>query len=433
MFQMLLLSLFLSLTLYAKQAPFFQLKEELTDAQQRYALSYDIAFFTPYISDFNAYDACLSDSERVLHVKPFKPKRYLSTLRRCKTLSNKIERYYIKAFNKAIDEDDKDLFRAVLALNPPFLEHRRFSQAAYDYYKNFAKKERFKAGDNFVKAFEKEDKALDEAMAELALYEANQKILEYDKARFAKDKDGKVRTFFIGYKKFANRAVLIANNQNPFSVSVMVSIKQMRNYLLQESLPLVVSIAPKSEREILHLRPKSLSKKSYVQWHYSWIMGDINAMVDENYLYAIPLKPNKTHKGRSAFAIDFGVEEGSRIYAARAGTVIKVEDRFNQGGFDKSFGKYANYINIAHSDGTIGRYYHLKQGGVMVHVGQQVNRGDFIGLSGNTGYSSGPHLHFEVSKVVQADDRLSLVSIPIRFKSRDGIIEHPKKGDVVVP
>src|SRR6185295_3881569 len=50
------------------------------------------------------------------------------------------------------------------------------------------------------------------------------------------------------------------------------------------------------------------------------------------------------------------------------------------------------------TDGTLGHYVHLKKAGCQVHIGDKVTVGQWIGLSGNTGYSTGPHLHFAVFK-----------------------------------
>ena len=57
-------------------------------------------------------------------------------------------------------------------------------------------------------------------------------------------------------------------------------------------------------------------------------------------------------------------------------------------------GGYGNYIVIKHSNGTQTLYAHLSK--VSVSVGDEVNTGEVIGKSGNTGRSTGPHLHFEV-------------------------------------
>ncbi|MDT0344725.1 M23 family metallopeptidase [Streptomyces litchfieldiae] len=91
-----------------------------------------------------------------------------------------------------------------------------------------------------------------------------------------------------------------------------------------------------------------------------------------------------THSGQ-----DFAVPTGTEVQAVHAGTVVKA------GGNGAGDGPaYGNAIVIKHSDGTFTQYAHLSE--VDVKVGQKVSTGDKIALSGNTGNSSGPHLHFEV-------------------------------------
>ncbi|MFG2092645.1 M23 family metallopeptidase [Streptomyces sp. NPDC048612] len=86
---------------------------------------------------------------------------------------------------------------------------------------------------------------------------------------------------------------------------------------------------------------------------------------------------------------DFVVPSGTAVKAAHAGTVVKAGP--NGGGDGPAYG---NAIVIKHDSGTYTQYAHLSQ--INVSVGQQVGTGEKIGLSGSTGNSSGPHLHFEV-------------------------------------
>lgn len=89
--------------------------------------------------------------------------------------------------------------------------------------------------------------------------------------------------------------------------------------------------------------------------------------------------------------IDLSVPVGTEIRAAASGTVTKVVT-------DKGFSKtgLGNLIFISHADGVSTRYHHIKDGGVLVAVGDTVAAGDVIAHSGNSGTSSGPHLHFTV-------------------------------------
>lgn len=100
------------------------------------------------------------------------------------------------------------------------------------------------------------------------------------------------------------------------------------------------------------------------------------------------------HTGVLAYAFDFVMPIGSAVTAARGGRVVGVEARYVDG--NRTPGQ-ENYIFIAHGDGTFGRYYHLTQNGVRVHVGDRVASRDTIGRSGNTGASAGPHLHFDIT------------------------------------
>ena len=113
------------------------------------------------------------------------------------------------------------------------------------------------------------------------------------------------------------------------------------------------------------------------------------------------------------YALDFAVAPGTPVLAARAGTVMQVEAGFRASGL--AYGEYAkraNIIRILHDDGTMALYAHLAPGGVLVRQGQQVQAGQRIGLSGNTGYSTAPHLHF----AVQVNRGMHLVSIPFRMR-----------------
>lgn len=85
--------------------------------------------------------------------------------------------------------------------------------------------------------------------------------------------------------------------------------------------------------------------------------------------------------------IDIGIPSGSTLYAAANGTVILAK----AGGWN---GGYGSYIIIQHPNGTQTLYAHLSR--VNVSRGDKVTRGEVIGATGNSGRSTGPHLHFEI-------------------------------------
>ena len=79
----------------------------------------------------------------------------------------------------------------------------------------------------------------------------------------------------------------------------------------------------------------------------------------------------------------------------------------------------ANFVLIGHDDGSQPNYAHLQQNGVLVEVGDWVSLGQQIGLSGNTGFSTGPHLHFVIN---QQKSPTNSISIPTKFSDKDGNI-----------
>ncbi|WP_312239020.1 M23 family metallopeptidase [Stenotrophomonas sp.] len=125
-------------------------------------------------------------------------------------------------------------------------------------------------------------------------------------------------------------------------------------------------------------------------------------------------------------AIDFALAEGTPVLAARAGRVMQVQGNFTANGRDPVRDRTrANFIRILHEDGSMAVYAHLQANGVLVRSGQRVETGQRIGLSGNTGYSTAPHLHF----VVQANGGMQLRSLPVRIVTAQGELHFAREGD----
>ncbi len=108
-----------------------------------------------------------------------------------------------------------------------------------------------------------------------------------------------------------------------------------------------------------------------------------------------------THQGRMAYARDYQVSLGTPVYAMRSGRVIGAEDRFEDigGGAEKVY--EFNYVLIEHQGGYRSAYLHLHQGFLAkagIKAGDYVTAGQLIGYSGNSGWSSGPHLHVEMQE-----------------------------------
>ena len=145
------------------------------------------------------------------------------------------------------------------------------------------------------------------------------------------------------------------------------------------------------------------------------------------FLYELPFKKGKKYKiiqgfygkfthfsDQSRYAIDFKMPIGDTIVAARKGYVVRVVEKFTEHG-GKAFRSKANQVLIYHDDGTIAYYVHLDKDGALVDVGDFVEAGQSIGISGFTGYTTRPHLHFVVRNFKHA--------IPIQFRQKKGIGE----------
>jgi murein DD-endopeptidase MepM/ murein hydrolase activator NlpD len=132
-----------------------------------------------------------------------------------------------------------------------------------------------------------------------------------------------------------------------------------------------------------------------------------------------------SHVGLGEWAWDFDVPEGTPVLASRDGIVGSVRGDSVAGGCHSFYANQANYVVVDHGDGTESLYLHLAAAGV--YVGQPVTRGQVIGLGGDTGWSCGPHLHFQVQGVGAAWFGQSTKS----YFHDSGIPMDPSAGDIV--
>ncbi|MET7491517.1 M23 family metallopeptidase [Streptomyces sp900116325] len=107
---------------------------------------------------------------------------------------------------------------------------------------------------------------------------------------------------------------------------------------------------------------------------------------------------------------DFAVPVGTKVEAAHGGVVVKAGP--NGGGDGPAYG---NAIVIKHDNGMYSQYAHLSR--IDVHIGQSVEKGQQIALSGNTGNSSGPHLHFEIRTSPNYGSAVN----PVAFLNKQGV------------
>ena len=121
--------------------------------------------------------------------------------------------------------------------------------------------------------------------------------------------------------------------------------------------------------------------------------------------------------------IDYGIPLRTSVYATLPGTVVRVTGD-NSG--------YGNHIRIQHADNLLSIYGHLDEHNWHnVEVGQEVVAGWEIGFSGNTGHSTGPHLHFEVREGIQAFDPQPYIVTSLAEVAGGHEAEHVEVGQPV--
>jgi len=189
-------------------------------------------------------------------------------------------------------------------------------------------------------------------------------------------------------------------------------------------------IPPGSTRSLATARRKDSSKRhiSY-SLRYSFWAGDPDARPDRSVAYAVPFGgsqarrlgqgPHGVLNHKQKFAYDFGVPEGTPVLAARDGVIYSVRDGFSKGSNDPRMASRANEVVVYHPDSTFASYAHLRPG-IPVRMGQEVRMGQLLGYSGSTGFSYGPHLHFEVWTRSRDGGRSTF---PVRFKNGNRIVE----------
>jgi murein DD-endopeptidase MepM/ murein hydrolase activator NlpD len=135
-----------------------------------------------------------------------------------------------------------------------------------------------------------------------------------------------------------------------------------------------------------------------------------------------------SHRGSNEYAVDFDCPVATSVLAARPGVVVAVNAAAQGAGTTPEWLDYrrTNFVLVLHEDGTLGEYMHLSPSGIEVKPGQRVERGQSIALSGNTGFSSTPHLHFQV--MTASADGLAARSFPFRFAVSPTRVEEPVQG-----
>ena len=213
---------------------------------------------------------------------------------------------------------------------------------------------------------------------------------------------------------------------NPYLYPVQIEISFPRFTNLKSSVRLPFRGVLKAGAPNTLLFSVKTAKQGRYGYSMSYLVtpGDPSMKPDPKAVYRLPFAHGTKHKvGQGYFgtfshssrfgeyAIDFDMKEGTPILASREGLVVEIKQDSSIRGLTSAYAKHGNFILIYHKDGTFARYLHLKYRGCIVRPGDRVRAGQKIGYSGNTGWTSGPHLHFQVSRPVPGRS----ITIPTDF------------------
>lgn len=224
-----------------------------------------------------------------------------------------------------------------------------------------------------------------------------------------------------------------ADNLMHGPVQVMLRFKRNRNVTGSPALPATATVPARSSVLVATISTTDPLRGNEFELLLDGLPGDPAAQ-PRGYDYRLPFDYARVrvdqgpggsfshNDPQNRYAVDFALAEGTPIVAVREGVVMQVEYDFDKAGLNREkYGGRANFIRIVHDDGSMAVYAHLKPEGVQVRTGQRVRLGQRIGLSGNTGFSTAPHLHF----VLQANRGMRLESIPFRMFGPLGELKFP--------
>lgn len=413
------IALFTSLFSGEVSTPFSQLALPLSQAQTTFeAIARERELMSEELAD-KIEEYVVQAKRTFTKVESKRRVHYLGELRSLQKKYEAVLHSLRKSVLQSVQVDDYKKFQKLLSYKlPELLEKRSFRRSVLAYY--LSKKEQG-ACTPLEKCLQK---------SQLLQETENTFAKELHVASYSSKKslhlEKKVR---MEVAREHNTIDVYVVNENFYPITIAVTGKY-KDVSLTHLLENEFVVGAKSRVLYEHLSVES-DEASY-SYDYTWCMGSKNAKHDKTYIYRLPyalgsshrvsqgFKTETSHKGSSMYAVDFPMQVGSGVYAAREGRVVKVKENSQVGGYATSFKGSGNYVKVLHEDGTFALYYHLKYRGVLVKVGEKVVKGELIAYSGNTGYSSGPHLHFSVFTVRHAREQHS---VPFSFLTENGVVD----------
>ncbi len=248
------------------------------------------------------------------------------------------------------------------------------------------------------------------------------------------------------YSEPHGRIVQTARNRYAVPVVISWSMSGLDNVEATSTLTGVAYLPPApgpneiGPRVVLtNLRRIDNNKRYRRELYFRARFGDPRARPDP-YDYALPYPQGQTyavlqgfhgdfsHRGSNEYAVDFDCPVATPVLAARPGVIVVAHAAAQGSGTTAEYLDYkrTNFVIVRHDDGTLGEYMHLTPSSVIDKPGVRVERGQALALSGNTGFSSTPHLHFQV--MTAAPDGVAAISFPFSIAAMQSSAEEPVQG-----
>jgi murein DD-endopeptidase MepM/ murein hydrolase activator NlpD len=255
--------------------------------------------------------------------------------------------------------------------------------------------------------------------------------------------------------QFTNNAYIEMSLQVKFTthkkVAIYVDGKKINSWQIRTVLP---ARAPGGDPVVVDVFTMKIVGEGEASWNwvYQTKFGSYKAKHAKTAKYRLPFSGKykvgqgyngkSTHTGENAYSIDFTMAEGTRVLAPRDGIVVAIQNSNYRSKYEDGLcpkpvrrtcdatGSDDNHVFVRYDDMTFGMFAHFKQDGVTVSPGDTVSAGQLLGYSGNTGLSTGPHLHVSVNKCTPFDfgRKWNSESIKVSYVDANGKTVTPTTG-----